>query len=211
MTAWTDFVRKWSDKHNKSFACSMTDADCKKMYHATKAKKGKDLVKERRNEEAEKMGMAAEDHPALAPVKPAPVKPKKKTIHGLVQTDEKGITKRNFTKEELKQNAKDNVRRTIQIFKDLYHKAPEGEVENFMKKSVPALQAIAESIGAEYPSGRAGKNKHKYGWITSILEKKGYREDSPDFIRKREEAIKRNEELVKQYEDMKIAPKKRRK
>jgi hypothetical protein len=85
MTAWTDFVRKWADKHNKSFACSMIDADCKKMYHATKAKKGKDLVKERRNEEAEKMGMAAEDHPAPAKAKPAkakpaPVKPPKKTV-----------------------------------------------------------------------------------------------------------------------------------
>lgn len=80
MTAWTDFVRNWGKKHNKSFACSMIDADCKKMYHATKPKKGKDLVKERRNEEAEKMGMAAEDRPAPAPVKakPAPVKKKAK-------------------------------------------------------------------------------------------------------------------------------------
>ena len=204
MTAWIDFLRNWSKKHNKSFACAMSDPDCKKMYHATKAKKGKDLVKERRNEEAEKMGMAAEDHPAPAkakPVKarPAPVRKNKP------QTFPDGTRVfPNFTKEQLKENAKESKALSIRLLKDLFHKAPEGEAENLMKKSVPALVAIAESIGAKLD------RKDKFGLSMNILDKKGYRQDSPAAIRKREEAIQRNKETEHQYAYLRDAMKKRK-
>lgn len=125
-----------------------------------------------------------------------PVKASKKTIPGLIRIDDRGNTFRNLTKEELKQNAKKSKAFSIQLLKDEHYNTPEGVIENLNKKSIPELQAIAESIGAPVTYDNGKKITMKHPFISRILEKKGYTERSPAAIKRTEEMIERN----KQYE-----------
>jgi len=70
MSAWIDFVRKWSAKNRISYKSAMKDPECKKAYAKMK---GGALIDDRRREEAERKQMGAEDERPVVRA-PAPVR-----------------------------------------------------------------------------------------------------------------------------------------